>query len=97
MSFLNPSALIALAAVSIPILIHLNTTGLNNGTSPSQTIDATNNYWGSPAGPGSNGNNGTTGSNITTAPPVCKKTMRWPFLKWPLRTRSIRPAAPLPQ
>src|SRR5262249_20304599 len=34
----------------------------------SATLTATNNFWGSAAGPGAGGNNGTTGSNITTSP-----------------------------
>lgn len=50
-------------------IIWNNTTGINNSTSsPVQTIDATNNFWGSAAGPGAGGNNGTIGSNITTSP-----------------------------
>lgn len=45
----------------------LNSTAINNATSPSQAIDASNNWWGSSSGPGSC-NNPLAGSNITTAP-----------------------------
>ncbi len=47
--------------------IWYNTIGINNVTSPSQTIDATNNWWGGSAGPGVC-NNGVQGSSITTSP-----------------------------
>ncbi len=47
--------------------IWLNTTAINNATSPSQAIDASNNWWGSSSGPGGC-NNPLVGSNITSAP-----------------------------
>ena len=47
--------------------IWLNTTAINNATSPIQAIDATNNWWGSSSGPGGC-NNPNMGSNITTTP-----------------------------
>ncbi len=47
--------------------IHLNTTGISNETSPTQPIDAMNNWWGSGAGPGACGNNGVSGPNTTTS------------------------------
>lgn len=50
-------------------IIWNNTTGINNSTNtPVQAVDATNNFWGSAAGPGAGGNNGIVGSNITTSP-----------------------------
>jgi hypothetical protein len=46
--------------------IEANGNGIAQGGSA--TLTATNNFWGSAAGPGAGGNNGTTGSNITTSP-----------------------------
>lgn len=47
--------------------IWFNTTAVHNATDPIQAIDATNNWWGSSAGPGGC-NNPNSGSNITTSP-----------------------------
>lgn len=47
--------------------IWLNTTAINNATSPVQAIDASNNWWGSSSGPGGC-NNPLSGTGITTAP-----------------------------
>lgn len=47
--------------------ILLNTTAINNATSPVQTIDASANWWGSSSGPGGC-NNPLAGTDITTAP-----------------------------